>query len=200
MLCLRSIAALVAALVLPLGAPAFAQHTTREGSGQGARFGGSVYTSRPKLANTLALVVAGGGPDAFSARTLFAVLFGDGATAEEAKLIKRFGVPSFERYVKTFDFVVADSLKLLDAGGDALPRVPAPNPKNGAALAAALYEDGEDPSAGFNVEYMLDRLVTHAVHVRVMDDIDANAGASADAQYHRITQQLFADLKAMYQL
>jgi hypothetical protein len=198
---IRSIAALAVASALTLTAPIFAQdHSTYGASFQDARFGGSVYTGSPKLANTLALVLAGGGTHDFSARSLFAVLLGDGATTEEAKLIRRFGVPVFERYVKTFDFVIVDSLKLLNANGTALPQTPVPNPKNGAALAAALYSDGVDPDVGFNVEYLLDRLVTHEVHVRVMNDIDANNGGRADAQYHRITLQLFEDLKATYEL
>ncbi len=158
-------------------------------SANGARFGGSV-----------ALVVAGGGPSDFSTVTLFGGLADGKAAAEKAKLIKQFGAPGFAQYVKTFNFVVTDSLKIVTAKGVALPKAPAPNPKSGKALAAALYMDGVDPNSGFNVEYMLDHLVTHPVHVQVMNDIDAKYGAKADAEYHVVTLQIFKDLKAVYAL
>jgi hypothetical protein len=51
----------------------------------GARFGGSVNSGAPKLANTLSLVVAGGGPKSYSTVTLFGVLAGDKAKDIDAK-------------------------------------------------------------------------------------------------------------------
>jgi hypothetical protein len=208
----RSIAAFVAATAMLATAPAFAQDNSMSGgsmkgsmkggmmSGSGARFGGSVYKGSPKLTNTLALVAAGGGPSDFSTVTLFGVLADGKAAAEKAKLLKQFGAPGFAQYVKTFDFVISDSLKIVTAKGVTLPKAPVPNPKNGKALAAALYLDGVDPNSGFNVEYMLDHLVTHPVHVQVMNDIDAKYGAKADADYHVVTLQIFKDLKAVYGL
>jgi hypothetical protein len=198
----RSLVALVAlgSLVAALAVRAFAQDdSTSDGLGK-ARFGGTIYKGSPKLANMRALVAAGGGERNFSTVELFGVLAGPGAAAEKAKLIKQFGVPAYERYVKTFDLVVNESLAILSAEGTALPPKPAPNPRNGEALAAALYRDGLDPDAGFNVEYMLDHLVTHAVHVRVMSEIDADYGLKADADYHAVTLQIFKDLKVAYAL
>ena len=82
----------------------------------------------------------------------------------------------------------------------ALPATPEPDPKDGKALAAALYTDGMAPDGAFSVEYMLDHLVTHPIHVQVMKDIDAKYGPSADAAYHVVTLQIFQDLKAVYGL
>jgi hypothetical protein len=163
------------------------------------RFGGANYCSSPKLTNTLSLIVAGGGPAHFSTVTAFGVLADGKAKAEEAKLIKQYGAPAFGQYIKTFDFVIADSLKIVTAAKVALPAAPSPNPKDGKALAAALYTDGVGPT-GFSVEYMLDHLVTHPVHVQVMKDIDAKYGVPADAAYHVVTLQIFKDLKAVYGL
>ncbi|MGH7659376.1 MAG: hypothetical protein ACRENA_00480, partial [Vulcanimicrobiaceae bacterium] len=77
---------------------------------------------------------------------------------------------------------------------------PSPDPSDGAALTAALYKAGVDPKVGFNVEYMLDRLVSHPIHDQVMDDIDAKFGKKSDAIYHSVTLVVFGDLKKAYNL
>ncbi|GAC1302978.1 MAG: hypothetical protein NVSMB21_01540 [Vulcanimicrobiaceae bacterium] len=208
MIRLRSIAALAAVASMLAATPAFAMEKSMGSMGSmkgassmaDARFGGSVYKNNPKLTNTLALVEAGGGPSNFSTVTLFGVLAGPVAAAEQKKLVAQFGKAGFAQYVKTFDFVVADSLKIVTAAKVKLPAAPSPDPTNGKALAAALYTDGLDPASGFNVEYMLDHLVTHPVHAQVMKDIDAKYGAKADADYHVVTLQIFKDLKAAYKL
>lgn len=210
MIRLRSMAAL-AAVATMLATPAFAADAMKKpamgsmmGSKPMARFGGTVYTNNPKLTNTLALVLAGGYDGKgkpFSTVTAFGVLAGPVAKAEAAKLTKQFTAAGFAQYVKTFDFVIADSLKIVTAAKVPLPKAPAPNPKDGKALSAALYTDGVDAKTGdFNVEYMLDHLVTHPVHVQVMKDIDAKYGAKADADYHVVTLQIFKDLKSAYKL
>ena len=197
-------AAFAAVATMLATTPAFAMEKMTSmhamgGSMGGARFGGTVYKNNPKLTNTVAMIVAGGGPGKFSTGKLFGVLAGPVAKPEAAKLTKQFGAAGFAQYVKTFDFVVADSVKIVTAAKIKLP-APAPDPKNGKALAAALYTDGIDPKAGFNVEYMLDHLVTHPVHVQVMKDIDAKYGVAADTAYHAVTLVIFKDLKAAYKL
>ena len=77
---------------------------------------------------------------------------------------------------------------------------PAPDPTDGKALATALYQAGIDPKIGFNVEYMLDHLVSHPIHVQVMKDIDKKFGLKADATYHVVTLVVFQDLKKAYGL
>jgi hypothetical protein len=83
----------------------------------------------------------------------------------------------------------------------ALPDTPSPSPTDGKALAAALYTLGVNPDTKtFDVEYMLDGLVTHPIHVAVMNDIDAKYGKPADANYHAVLTQAMTDLKAVYGL
>jgi hypothetical protein len=166
------------------------------------RFGGENYCNNPKLTNTLSLIEAGGGGGSapFSTVKAFGVLAGPVAAPEEAKLIKQFGKPAFGQYIKTFDFVIADSLKIVTAAKVPLPKAPSPSPTDGKALSAALYTDGISKDGAFSVEYMLDHLVTHPVHVQVMKDIDAKYGVPADAAYHVVTLQIFKDLKAAYKL
>jgi hypothetical protein len=45
---------------------------------------------------------------------------------------------------------------------------------------------------------MLDRLVSHPIHVQVMLDIDKKFGRYADANYHTVLQTAMTDLKTAY--
>jgi hypothetical protein len=200
----KRLASAVAALSLSaLGAaPAFAADP---GMGDmktsGARFGGSVSTSAPNLQTTLALVIAGGGPADYKTTTLVGVLAGPNANAEVAKLTKQYGAPTVKEFITTFDFVIADALRLVKENGIALPATPTPDPTDGKALSAALYTAGVDSTTGtYNVEYMLDSLVSHPLHVQIMKDIDAKYGVKADATYHIALLQVMQDLKAAYSL
>jgi hypothetical protein len=161
-----------------------------------------VYTGGPKLPLTLAVVVAGGGPTAFDSAKLVGVLAGALTKAEVDKLTKEFGADNVASFLKTFNFVINDSLKIVTAAKIPLPAQPAPDPANGKALAAALYKEGVTPSGTFDVEYMLDHLVSHKIHLQVMDDIDADKtlGPAADGNYHKILTQAMLDLKAAYKL
>lgn len=168
---------------------------------QPTRFSGSccVYTGAPALAVTLSMVEAGGGPSNFSTLTLLKTLTGALFDAEVAKLTKQYGKDQIGQFVKTFDFVVSDSLKIVKEKKVQLPSEPNPNPKDGKALAAALWGAGQT-GEGFNVEVMLDRAVSHPIHEQVMKDIDAKYGLAADAQYHAILTTAMKDLAAAYHL
>lgn len=168
---------------------------------QPTRFSGSccVYTGAPALAVTLSMVEAGGGPNNFSTVTLLKTLTGPLFDPEVAKLTKEYGKAQVAQFLKTFDFVVSDSLKIVGEKKIALPSQPNPNPKDGKALATALWQAGQS-GEGFNVEVMLDRAVSHPIHVQVMKDIDAKYGLAADAQYHAILTTAMKDLAAAYHL
>ncbi len=167
---------------------------------QASRFSGpGVYTGAPALAVTLSMVMAGGGPKNFQTVTLVKTLAGDKTQAELASLTKKFGKQKIGNFVKVFNFIVADTLKIVTAKHIALPSTPNPNPKNGKALAAALWGAGQTGN-GFNVEVMLDRAVSHGIHVQVMKDIDAKYGIAADADYHAVLNQAMHDLASVYGL
>lgn len=168
---------------------------------QPTRFSGSccIFTGAPSLALTLSMVEAGGGPSSFNTVTLLKTLTGPQFDAEVAKLTNQYGKAQVAQFLKTFDFVVNDSLKIVTAKKIALPSQPNPNPKDGAALAGALWTAGQS-GQGFNVEVMLDRLVSHPIHVKVMSDIDSKYGLAADAQYHAILTTAMKDLAAAYHL
>jgi hypothetical protein len=158
----------------------------------------------PDYALTSAVIAAGGGPADFDAQKLIGALTGNGALtqSEMASLTKRFGVDDVASFVRTFDYAITDSLAQATAAGIELPPTPMPDPGDGKALSAALYAAGVAPHGGYDVEYMLDALMTHVIHVAVMNDIDANPelGPRADANYHAVLGQTMQDLKATYKL
>lgn len=161
-----------------------------------------VYTGAPNLPLTLSVVVAGGGPTAFDSAKLVGVLAGSLTSAEVKKLSDQFGSESVGSFLRTFDFVISDALALVKQNNIALPASPSPAPADGEALATALYTAGVTPAGNFDVEYMLDRLVSHPLHLQIMSDIDANPqlGGKADGNYHAVLTQAVLDLKAAYKL
>ena len=165
---------------------------------QPSRFSGpGVYTGKPALQVTLSMVIAGGGPKDFATLTLVKVLAGDKTDAEVAALKQKFGDKAVTNFVTIFPFVVSDSLKIAKEKGVALPSTPSPDPKDGKALAGALWAAGQT-GHGFNVEVMLDRAVSHPIHDQVMKDIDAKYGIAADADYHAVLNQAMHDLATVY--
>ncbi|HEY1883721.1 MAG TPA: hypothetical protein VGG51_11845 [Candidatus Cybelea sp.] len=190
------------ALAAAIGTPAVAAAALMPNmSNEPTRFSGSccVYTGAPDLQLTLSMIVAGGGPKSFQTATLIKVLTGKLFDAEVAKLTKQYGKDQVGQFLKTFDFVVSDSLKIVAEKKVALPDSPSPDPSDAAALAAALWSAGQS-GEGFNVEVLLDRLVSHPIHLQVMKDIDAKYGLGVDAQYHAILTTAMKDLARAYKL
>ncbi len=190
-----------AATLLGTSLPAFAADSMSGlNSDAPTRFSApGVYNGAPALPVTLSMIEAGGGPSNFSTLTLVHTLAGDKTTAEVASLKKQFGDTKVNDFVKVFDFVVADSLRIVKEKNVALPSTPNPDPKDGKALASALWGAGQTPK-GFNVEVMLDRAVSHPIHDQVMDDIDKKYGVAADADYHAVLAQAMNDLATVYDL
>jgi hypothetical protein len=163
-----------------------------------SRFSGpGVYTGQPALPVTLSMIVAGGGPSNFHTIALVKTLAGAKTDAEVAALKAKFGDTKVGNFLKVFDFVVADALKIVKAKNIALPAKPMPDPSNGQALAGALWAAGQTGN-GFNVEVLLDRAVSHPIHDQIMDDIDAKYGIAADADYHAVLNQAMHDLASVY--
>lgn len=188
------VAALLAAAVPVTAAEMWMPNVTDAPS----RFSGpGVYTGKPALAVTLSMVIAGGGPKDFATLTLVKALAGDKTDAEVAALKQKFGGQKVTNFVTIFPFVVSDSLRIAKMKGVALPSTPNPDPKNGEALAGALWAAGQT-GHGYSVEVMLDRAVSHPIHEQVMTDIDAKYGIAADADYHAVLNQAMHDLATVY--
>jgi hypothetical protein len=157
------------------------------------RFGGPIYNGPPALAVTSSLVAAGGGTAHYSTASALTNMVGaDLVNKEVAKLSKQYGTDQTTQWLKTFDFAVNDSLKIATAAG---VKLPAPT-LSGKKLAATLAQAGTASDGTFQIEYLLDKAVSHKIHVRVMNDIDAapGFGKAADLQYHLISNQAFYDI------
>ena len=127
----RWIAAIACAGALAVALPALAAWLPNVVD-QPSRFSGpGVYTGPPALPVTLSMIIAGGGPSDFSTLTLVKTLAGAKTGPEVASLKAKFGDTKVGNFLKVFDFVVADSLKIVKAKGVALPSAPNPDPKNG---------------------------------------------------------------------
>ncbi len=158
-----------------------------------SRYGGPVYSGDPALNVTSALVAAGGGASSFSTATALTNMVGAKAVGNEVKkLDKQYGKAKVASWLTVFDFAVADALKIATAAGVSLP---APDPSlTGTKLATTLVTAGCDSDGTFYTEFLLDKAVTHNIHMQVMNDIDAKYGADADQSYHAISNQAFVDL------
>lgn len=189
-----TVLALVAGLVA--GSVAFADDSTSNssmGSPEQGRFGGPVYNGPPALAVTASLVAAGGGADKYSTATALTSMLGASTVkAEVDKLTKQYGADAVQQWLKTFDFAVDDSLKIATAAG---VKLPSPT-LSGKDLAMTLVKAGTAPDGTFQIEFLLDKAVSHKIHVQVMDDIDKDPslGKKADYDYHRISNQAFYDV------
>lgn len=184
-----------AATAMPaMAAPTDKGKDTKVNGTMMSRFGGQIYSGPPALSVTASLVAAGGGPAKFSTATALTAMLGKATVAAEVgKLTKQYGAANVTQWLKTFDFAVSDALKVATAKGVTLP---APDPKlTGKALAKTLAAAGTVDGT-FQIEYLLDKAVSHPIHVTVMNDIDANAsfGKKADLEYHLISNQAFYDV------
>ena len=178
-----------------MAAPRDMGKDTMVGGKMMSRYGGPIYSGAPALTVTAALVAAGGGPEYFStAKALTSMLGKATVAAEVKKLSAQYGAANVTQWLKTFDFAVGDALKIATAKG---VKLPAADPKmTGKALATTLAKAGTAPDGTFQIEFLLDKAVSHPIHVQVMDDIDANAayGKKVDLQYHEISNQAFYDV------
>lgn len=168
---------------------------TMTGGKMMSRYGGPIYSGAPALTVTASLVAAGGGPEYYStAKALTAMVGAPTVTAEVAKLSKQYGKSNVTQWLKTFDFAVGDALKIATAKGIKLP---AADPKlTGKALATTLVTAGTAPDGTFQIEFLLDKAVSHGIHVQVMNDIDKDPayGRKVDLTYHEISNQAFYDV------
>ncbi len=158
-----------------------------------------VYEGQPDLALTSAIVAAGGGPSHFSSVTLFKRIAGHDADAEAKKLTDQFGAADVKTTFAIFDYAIDDTIVVAKARGIVLPR-PRPDPRNGKAIALALYRAGITPSGRqWDVGYMLEHLITHPIHHVIMNDIDAKFGKDNNAVFHMALDQMMHDVGMAYE-
>jgi len=184
--------ALCALLALAaLGQPAaFARSHDPSASNQ---YGGPVYSGVPDLVTVGAFISAGGGPRTFSARTALNNVIGVQLVDPEIQTLQQqYGAAAVSSWLQTFDFVMRDAAVQTSAAGITLPL--ASPTHTGKALFTALLQDGTDSGSTFWTGTMLDKLVSHPIHVQMMRNVDLTFGANAGAGYHRITNQFMYDV------
>jgi len=195
MLSIRTIAAAAAAVACSIGSVAYADSMMSSGSAMQGRFGGPVYSGPPALSVTASLVAAGGGASHYStAAALVSMVGKDTVNAEVTKLQGQYGKAAVTQWLSVFDYAVDDALKHATAAG---VKLPAPDPMlTGKNLASTLVKAGTASDGTFQIEFLLDKAVSHPIHNAVMDDIDNNSmyGKHADLMYHTISNQAFYDL------
>ena len=195
MFSIRTLAAVAAAAACSIGTVAYADSMMSGRPAMQGRFGGPVYSGPPALTVTSSLVAAGGGADHYSTATALVSMVGkDTVNAEVTKLQKQYGKDAVTQWLAVFDFAVTDSLKHAMAAG---VKVPAPDSMlTGKELASTLVKAGTAGDGTFQIEFLLDKAVSHSIHNTVMDDIDKDPslGKHADLMYHTISNQAFYDL------
>ncbi|MGH8307043.1 MAG: hypothetical protein ACRER0_02090 [Gammaproteobacteria bacterium] len=156
------------------------------------RFGGPVYAGAPALNVTVALVIAGDGPEHFSLVTALNHMLGAATVnAEVGKLTKQYGKKRVGEWVSGIDFAVNDTLRIVQ---EKHIKLPAPAQLSGVELAKTLVGAGTASDNTFWSGLLFDHALSHGIHMQVMDDTDAKHGAAYDANYHAITNQAFYDV------
>ena len=184
----------IASMVCAFGASAQASHHKKAAdmdSMDMSRYGGPVYEGAPALTVTASLVEAGGGADNFSIATALTSMVGQKAVGDEvAKLTNQYGQDKVNSWITVFNYAVGDALKIATNAGVKLPE----GNLSGTDLAKTLVTAGLDKDGTFYTEFLLDKAVSHKIHVQVMEDIDKKYGGKADTDYHAITNQAMVDL------
>jgi hypothetical protein len=147
--------------------------------------GPTTYIGTPDLGLTAELVAAGGGPAHFDSKKLVGVMAGKNTPAALTYLTQRYGAADVNAFFETFTYAVNDSLHYATAKGIALPPAKVPS---GPVLTQQLFAAGTMPNGKYDVGYMLERLVSHPIHMWVMWDINRqpNLGRKTDETFHII--------------
>ena len=147
--------------------------------------GPTTYTGTPELAVTSEMVAAGGGAKHFDSKKLVGVMAGKNAPAAVTYLTGHYGAANVDAFFRTFTFAVDDSLRIATEKGIKLPAARVPS---GPVLTQHLYAAGTMPNGQYDVGYMLERLVSHPIHMYVMWDINKQPalGKKTDETFHII--------------
>lgn len=156
-------------------------------------FGGESYMGAPALDVTAALVKAGGGAENFDfSEALVSMLGEKTVNAEVAKLTKQYGAENVKQFVDGMTWAVKDGLKRATEAGVTLPAAPAD--LHGAKLASTLVQAGIGKDGTWWSGLLFDKALSHDLHVKVMQDIDAKFGHAADENVHKILNQAMFDV------
>lgn len=161
-----------------------------------SRYGGPVYSGAPEL-HVTASILKLSGPGPFSVVRALNKLVSPSITQKEVtRLTKQYSKERVGRFVQIFDFAVNDAVGMAMKAG---VKVPAAD-LSGDTLSRKLVTMGMAKDGTFYTEFYLDKLLSHKIHMAVMDDIDKKFGLSADKDYHRIANQAYYDMGLLYKV
>lgn len=165
-----------------------------------ARYTKNSYRGKPDLGLVVAMVEAGGGRGRFDATKLLTVLTGGNPKPEIARLQKHYGKGRIDAFVQTMTFSMVDLLQIFNYNHVALPDKPRVSPRDGRAIALAIYHDGIMPNGKYDCGYMMEHLMTHPIHIALMHDVDnvRGFGPSHNSSFHTILTRAVVDLKNTY--
>ena len=156
-------------------------------------FGGETYSGAPALTVTAALVKAGGGASNFSfSNALVSMLGQKTVNGEVAKLTKQYGKKDVDDFINGMTFAVNDGLKRATEAGVKLPAAPAD--LKGVKLARTLVTAGTTSDGTWWSGFLFDKALSHDIHVKVMQDIDAKYSHAADENTHKLLNQAMYDV------
>lgn len=162
-----------------------------DGTTQHARYGGGTDLGAPTLNVTSSMVRAGGGAANFSFDQALRNGAGDEwVTTELSQLGEKYGRKKVSKWEETMEFAVSDSLTKCTEAGIVMPH----SEMHGRQLAMAMVNAGVDKQHQFTTDLWMDRIESHGVNLKVMDDVDKQYGSDADADCHMISNQYFFDL------
>src|SRR5699024_10703332 len=132
-------------------------------------FGGEVYTGKPALKATAALVRAGGGAENFSFPAALVDMLGeDVVNAERAELQDQYGEKNVKQFLSGMTYAVMSGLRLASEAGITLPEAPAD--LKGVKLAKTLVKAGVTSDGTFWSGHLFDKALSHTLHNAVMSD------------------------------
>jgi hypothetical protein len=146
---------------------------------------GASYSGAANLPIGADFIQAGGGAGSFSMVRAWDNTIGpsalEGALTE---LTGRYGQAATDRFVRIFNFAIADAWQ--HAGMDNIS-MPEPTASSGRDLALAVLSAAKAPDGSYWTGYLLGHVLSPAVYAQVTADINDRYGPDADAQFRRVS-------------
>lgn len=153
------------------------------------------FRGTPDVSVADAFIGSGGGAGSFSSIRAFDGMIGsDAVLAAERDLAGAGGTKQSDRFVREFDYAVADAWTV--ASRDNVKMGSAPMSTGTPALASSLIHDGTSADGTFDTQNLFAHLFGSRVETQVMTDLDARYGAGTAADFTRMGNRFFSDVAA----
>ncbi len=152
----------------------------------------SSVASGANLSLASSLIASGGGPGSYSTVRAFNAMIGEDAVlANEQQIAVSFGQTNEDRFVRMFDYTIADAWQLAGKNNVSLP--PAAQTA-GQGLATQLVQAGVGAGGTFDATRMLTSLFGDKIATQTMADLNAKYGPGASDNFDRMADQFFHNI------